>query len=118
QEKVEVDLVGALHFGRAGPRPDGRDVLARVDLVVRRDILAEGQAAHGTGEDVADHGEVEVHGVERWRLHLGLLTPGEAGRFIQVEHGPLAARPQQEVSRRWGAGVDLVPDLFQNARRA
>src|SRR5262249_3298047 len=118
QREVKVDLVGPLQFWRSGPRPNRRDVLAGVDLVVGREILPEDKAAHSTGEDVADQGEVEVDGFEDRGIDPCLLTPGNARHLFQQEHRPLTLRPQQEIARGGGSCFDLIADFLKDRRGA
>ena len=113
QVQVEEHLVDALDHRRPGPRPDRRDELLR-GLVVRRNVLAEGDLAHRTGDE-AEQTDVHRHGVER-PGHPGLLVPGDARHVAQVEHRPLTARPQEEVGRRRRGRVELVADLLQDGR--
>src|SRR5262249_29623554 len=63
QVQVEEYLVDALDHRRPGPGPDRRDELLR-GLVVRRNVLAEGDLAHRTGDE-AEPIEVDWDGVER-----------------------------------------------------
>ena len=116
QEQVEVDLVDALDDRRPGAGPDRRDVLARVDQVVGREVLAERDRAHRAG-DGTEELDGNSDGAER-PGHTRLLVEGDAAHLVQVEHRPRPARPQEEVGRRRGGGVDLVADLLQRRRGA
>src|SRR5205814_5879744 len=75
QVQVEEHLVDALDRRRPGPGADRRDELLR-GFVVRRNVLAEGDLVHRTGDE-AEQIDVNGDGVER-PGHTGLLVPGDA----------------------------------------
>src|SRR5262249_51348949 len=67
QHQVEVDRANTLDDRRSRPGADLREVLVWMDEIGRREVLAEGNLADGTG-DVPEQAEIDRDGSERRRL--------------------------------------------------